>query len=81
MTQGSIQSFFPLFNLTLQSGTNDLSILILHFLTFINHVKNPHAELDSTSCKVCTNKNVARLGECRLCYTPTKKDVSMSNLP
>ena len=26
-------------------------------------------ELDSTSCKACCNKNVARLDDCGICYT------------
>ena len=26
-------------------------------------------ELDSTSCNACYNKNVARLGDCGVCYT------------
>ena len=26
-------------------------------------------ELDSTSCNACCNKNVARLGDCGVCYT------------
>ena len=26
-------------------------------------------ELDSTKCNACCNKNVVRLGDCRVCYT------------